>query len=180
MDDNGNCELITTLASVIREVDGSHSLGAAALAEALIARGVTVSSPTSRVYAAATLLSDGTVEPISASFSTLAEAEQDLAILRGDDYYRDRRPFIATSQVPHWRPVEAAFLHGTRTARSRRAEEIQLHPGCVPSGCPCDCHKPGMHVSHVVACCDGSQTSPTDYDDDPLVPDSFLRHNDLT
>ena len=28
-----------------------------------------------------------------------------------------------------------------------------MQPGCVPSGCQCDCHKPGMTVSHVVACC---------------------------
>lgn len=26
--------------------------------------------------------------------------------------------------------------------------------GCVPSGCRCSCHTPGMQVSHVVACCD--------------------------
>jgi hypothetical protein len=25
---------------------------------------------------------------------------------------------------------------------------------CVPAGCQCDCHKPGMAVGHLVACCD--------------------------
>jgi len=25
--------------------------------------------------------------------------------------------------------------------------------GCTPSGCQCDCHKPGMHVAHIAACC---------------------------
>lgn len=108
---SANVELITTLAALIREVDGSHSLGAAELAEALAERGVTMSSPPSRVYAAATLLSDGTVEPVSTSFTTRAEAEHDLAILRGDDYYRDRRPFIATSVVQHWHPVDTASAH---------------------------------------------------------------------
>lgn len=108
---SANAELITTLATLIREVDGSYSQGAAQLAEALIERGVTMSSTPARVYAAATSLSDGTVEPVSTSFTTRAEAEHDLAILSGDDYYCDRRPFIATSVVPHWHPVDTASAH---------------------------------------------------------------------
>ncbi len=26
--------------------------------------------------------------------------------------------------------------------------------GCVPSGCHCQCHTPGITVAHLVACCD--------------------------
>ncbi len=37
---------INTLAALIREIDGNHTLGAAALAEALINRGVTLSANT--------------------------------------------------------------------------------------------------------------------------------------
>lgn len=40
--DNDHVGTITALAALIREVDGSHSLGAAALAEALVRRGVTI------------------------------------------------------------------------------------------------------------------------------------------
>lgn len=105
MSDTSN--LISTLAAVIREVDGNHSLGAAALAEALVARGVTLEDAKARVYAAATVRSDGTVEPVSNPFDTQAEAEHDLALLLGNDYYRDYRPFIATSTAPVWRPVTA-------------------------------------------------------------------------
>lgn len=42
---NANPRQIETLAALIREVDGKHSLGAAALAEALAARGVRVAKP---------------------------------------------------------------------------------------------------------------------------------------
>lgn len=97
--------LISALAAMIREVDGSHSLGAAALAEALFERGVTFEDPNARVYAPATVRSDGTVEPVTNPFGTRAEAEQELAGLLGDDYYRDRRPFIATAIAPAWRAV---------------------------------------------------------------------------
>lgn len=31
--------------------------------------------------------------------------------------------------------------------------EHQLQRDCVPSGCQCSCHQPGMQVSHLVACC---------------------------
>lgn len=98
--------LITALAAVIREVDGSHSLGAAALAEALVERGVTFKNHKVRVYAPATVRSDGTVEPVTNPFDTPAEAERELAGLLGDDYYRDQRPFIATSDAPVWRAVD--------------------------------------------------------------------------
>lgn len=40
-----NPRQIEALAALIREVDGEHSLGAAALAEALVARGVRVTKP---------------------------------------------------------------------------------------------------------------------------------------
>lgn len=98
-------DLITALAAVIRQVDGSHSLGAAALAEALVEHGVRFEDPQLRVYAPATMLRDGTVEPVTNPFNTRAEAEEELAGLLGDDYYRDRRPFIATSIAPVWRAV---------------------------------------------------------------------------
>lgn len=96
--------LVTALAAAIRQVDGSHSLGAAALAEALVERGVTVGDR--KVYAPATLRSDGTVEPVTNPLDTQAKAEQELAGLLGDDYYRDQRLFIATSIAPVWRAVE--------------------------------------------------------------------------
>ncbi|QFS94623.1 hypothetical protein FIV07_28010 (plasmid) [Mycobacterium sp. THAF192] len=97
---------VATLAALLREVDGNHTLGAAALAEALVKRGVTIETPGTRVYAPATVGSNGTIEPVSNSFSTRAEADQELAALLGDDYYRDRRPFIAASVTQVWRPVE--------------------------------------------------------------------------
>lgn len=37
-----NIQMVERLAALIREVDGGHSLGAAALAEALVKRGVTI------------------------------------------------------------------------------------------------------------------------------------------
>lgn len=100
-----DAELVTTLAAVIREVDGSHSLGAAELAEALVERGVRISDPDRCVYAVATVCRDGTIEPVSNSFGTEAEAQQDLAVLCGDDYYRDREPFIASSSAQVWQRV---------------------------------------------------------------------------
>lgn len=103
---DNNVHLIAKLADLIREVDGSHSLGAATLAEALIERGVTLNGFGARRYAAATELEDGTVQPISSAFNTLGEAERDLAVLLGDDYYRDRRPFIAAGTEPTWRRVD--------------------------------------------------------------------------
>lgn len=107
---DGKPGLIAALAALIREVDGRHVLGAAALAEALVERGVTFEDSGSRVYAAATVRRDGTVEPVSNPFGTRDEAEQELAGLLGDDYYRDCRPFIATSVAPVWRPVDLADL----------------------------------------------------------------------
>lgn len=94
------------LGALIREVDGSHSMGAAALAEALFERGVRFEDPGLRVYAAATVRADGTVEPVSNPLPTRDAAEQELAGLLGDDYYRDCRPFIATSVTQIWRPVD--------------------------------------------------------------------------
>lgn len=29
-----------------------------------------------------------------------------------------------------------------------------MNADCVPSGCQCPCHTPGMGVAHLVACCD--------------------------
>lgn len=39
-----DAEVVGTVAAVIREVDGSHELGAAALAKALVNRGVTITT----------------------------------------------------------------------------------------------------------------------------------------
>ena len=103
--DGGSAELITRVAALIRDVDGGHTLGAAQLAEALVERGVTIADPASRVFAAATFDSTGTIVPLSNSFPTQAEAQEDLAALLGDDYYRDQRPFIATAIAALWRPV---------------------------------------------------------------------------
>lgn len=107
---DNDIELITTLSDLIREVDGSHSLGAAALAEALVERGVTLEGFGARRYAAATELEGGTVLPISGIFDTLGEAERDLAVLLGDDYYRDRRPLIAAATETIWRRVEVTAV----------------------------------------------------------------------
>lgn len=101
----GDADLITRVAALIRDVDGSHTLGAAQLAEALVERGVTMADPTAHVFAAATVDSAGAIVPLSNSFPTQAEAQEDLAVLLGDDYYRDQRPFIATSIPPLWRPL---------------------------------------------------------------------------
>ncbi len=98
-------DLIGRLAALIREVDGSHSMRAAALAEALVERGVRPEG-SGRVYAAATVRSDGTVEPVSDLLPTRAAAEQELTGLLGDDYYRACSPFIATSVAQVWRPVD--------------------------------------------------------------------------
>lgn len=109
-----NAEQITAIAAVIRDVDGAHTLGAAALAEALVDRGVRIPGPTEWLYAAAAVAdADGMVHPVSAPFPTAAEAEQELATLLGDDYYRDRRPFIATTPRQLWNPVaDTATSHG--------------------------------------------------------------------
>ncbi|MBE5477861.1 hypothetical protein E3G68_005194 [Mycobacteroides abscessus] len=115
--------LVEILAALLRDVDGSHSLGAAALAEELVKRGVTIEVPGSRVYAPATLRSDGTVEPVSNSFRTRDLAERELTALMGDDYYRDRRLFVATSVAQVWQPAD----RNTLTLRER-AE--------VGGGCP--------------------------------------------
>lgn len=103
--------LVTTLAALIREVDGDHSMGAAQLAEALIQRGVAVATPAEQQYAAAVLSSNGTVEPVSSTFEMRAEAERDLAVLLGDDYYRDRQPFLATAMKQTWTLLEPTTAH---------------------------------------------------------------------
>lgn len=105
--DDGAAGLVAAVAMLIRQVDGGgQALGAAQLARALVERGVTLVDQGPRVYAAATVRNDGTVAPISDSFDTRTEAEHNLAVLLGDDYYRDRRPFVATSVLPAWRPVD--------------------------------------------------------------------------
>ncbi|CAN3132292.1 hypothetical protein ACNUDN_30655 [Mycobacterium sp. smrl_JER01] len=103
-----NAALITTLAAVIRDVDGAHRLGAAELAEALVSRGVTITDPAEQLYATAVDAGDGTVQPVSTPSRTSTEAEDDLATLLGDDYYRDRRPFIATAPRQIWSPIAPA------------------------------------------------------------------------
>lgn len=102
---DGTAGLIATVATLIRQASGEHVLDAAQLAQVLVERGVTLVDQ-GRVYAAATVCDDGTVAPVSDSFATRTEAEHELAVLLGDDYYRDRRPFIATSVLPEWRPVD--------------------------------------------------------------------------
>lgn len=104
--------VVGTLAALLREVDGSHSLGAGALAEELVKRGVTIEDLGSRVYAPAAFRSDGAIEPVTNSFSTRSQAEQELAGLLGDDYYRDRQPFLATSVAQIWRPVDLIVVDG--------------------------------------------------------------------
>lgn len=106
-----NTVSVTTLAALIRRVDGGHCMGAAQLAEALMQHGVTIAGPAEQQYAAAISRGDGTVEPVSSPFATRAEAEHDLAVLLGDDYYRDRRPFVATATKQTWTPLEPATVH---------------------------------------------------------------------
>jgi hypothetical protein len=57
------------------------------------------------VFAVATRLGDGSIRALSKSFASRGEAEQELAVLLGDDYYRDQRPFVATSWKPQWFPT---------------------------------------------------------------------------
>ncbi len=57
------------------------------------------------VFAVATRLGDGSIRALSKSFGTRGEAEHELAVLMGDDYYRDQRPFVATSWKPQWFPT---------------------------------------------------------------------------
>lgn len=103
--------VIEHLAAVIREVDGRHQLGAAALAEALVDRGVTIKAqPERRAYAVAARHHDGTTRALSQSFATLSEAAHELARMRGDDYYRDQHPFVATCAESPWVPVDEDVL----------------------------------------------------------------------
>lgn len=111
MHQSDNAAAVTALAALIRRVDGDHSMGAAQLAEALIQHGVTIAGQTEQQYAAAVSRDNGTVEPVSSTFGTRAEAEHDLAVLLGDDYYRDRRPFVATAAKQTWTPLEPATFH---------------------------------------------------------------------
>lgn len=111
--------LIATVATLIRQASGGHVLDAAQLAQVLVERGVTLVDQ-GRVYAAATVCDDGTVAPVSDSFATRTEAEHDLAVLLGDDYYRDRQPFIATSVLPAWRPVDECPPNNPRSDTADR------------------------------------------------------------
>ncbi len=103
--------VIEELAAVIRAVDGSHELGAAALAEALVNRGVTIKAQAERrAYAVAARHRDGNTRALSQSFATLGEAAHELAWMRGDDYYRHRHPFVATCVEAPWVPVDEDVL----------------------------------------------------------------------
>jgi hypothetical protein len=111
MDDQQDGGLIEAVAELIRDVDGSHELGAAALAEALVHRGVTLRARgEQRVYAVATKPRDGNARAMSESFTTLDAAMHELAVMRGDDYYLDQHPFIATCVETPWVPVDEDVL----------------------------------------------------------------------
>lgn len=109
--DDQDSGVIDKLAAVIREVDGRHKLGAAALAEALVDRGVTIKTQAERrTYSVAARHRDGNTRALSQSFATLSEAAHELARMRGDDYYRDRHPFVATCVESPWVPVDEDVL----------------------------------------------------------------------
>lgn len=109
-----DASVIEAVAAMIRDVDGNHDLGAAALAEGLVARGVTIKpQPERRVYAVATTLPDRTTRPLSTTFPTPGAAAQELAAMLGDDYYRDQQPFIATTVEPQWVPIDEPTLIAT-------------------------------------------------------------------
>lgn len=59
------------------------------------------------VFAVVTQLGDGSIRALSKSFGTRGEAEHELAVLLGDDYYRDQRPFVAASWEPRWLRLDA-------------------------------------------------------------------------
>lgn len=104
-------DVTETVAAIIREVDGNHELGAAALAEALVNRGVTVKAQAERrAYAVATRLRDGSTRALSTTFATPGEAARELAVLLGDDYYRDQNPFVATTVQSPWVLVDEPTL----------------------------------------------------------------------
>lgn len=106
-----DAEVIETVAAMIREVDGNHELGAAALAEALVNRGVTIKTTAQRrTYAVATRLGDGSTRALSIAFATPSEAARELAVMQGDDYYRDQHPFVATTVESPWVPVDEPVL----------------------------------------------------------------------
>lgn len=106
-----HAEVVETVAAMIREADGSHELGAAALAEALVNRGVTIKTGNeSRTYAVATRLRDGCTRVLSTTFPTPADAARELAVMLGDDYYRDQHPFVATTVESPWVPVDEPVL----------------------------------------------------------------------
>lgn len=68
------------------------------------------------VFAVATQLGDGSIRALSKSFGTRGEAEHELAVLLGDDYYRDQRPFVAASWEPRWLRLDATTsLSGVHT-----------------------------------------------------------------
>ncbi|WP_396909944.1 hypothetical protein [Mycolicibacterium sp.] len=92
--------------------DQARKAHAAHVLDVLNADDVTVVDADARLFAAATVAGDGTIQPVSGTFSTAAQAEEDLAALLGDDYYRDRHPFVATAIAPTWRPIEPAAAVG--------------------------------------------------------------------
>ncbi|GAB1816074.1 hypothetical protein [Mycobacterium sp. MUNTM1] len=111
-----SAESINALATLIREVDGSHTLGAAALAETLVVRGVTITAREQWAYAVATRNSDASIRALSQSFATPREAEHELAVLPAESTVPRRT--IARYRQPPRQPVEAIC---------RNAEEIETH-----------------------------------------------------
>lgn len=88
--------------------DQARKSHAAHVLDVLNANGVTAADADARLFAAATVAGDGTIQPVPGTFTTAAQAEEDLAALLGDDYYRDRHPFVAATLTPTWRPIEPA------------------------------------------------------------------------
>lgn len=57
-------------------------------------------------YAMVTRLGDGTLSAMSKACETAGEAERELAWMLGDDFYRDRHPFIGVRRkVTPWMPA---------------------------------------------------------------------------
>lgn len=74
-------------------------------------------------------------------------------VVRQDDTWMHIR--LTGEHAPHY------LSEANRGRTHDDGEELTLRRslmrevGCAPSGCQCDCHSPGMTVSHIVACCDG-------------------------
>lgn len=70
-----------------------------------------------RFYAVAVKGADGVIQEVSGSFATFEEASRELSQLLGDDFYRDRDPFVATRLEEPWTLVQTQ--HVVRGGRVR-------------------------------------------------------------